>query len=757
MQPRKLVMTAFGPYAQKEEIDFSKLGPHRFFLITGPTGSGKTTILDAITFALYGTPSGDLRDTRSLRSDYASPEEKTEVQFTFTHLAKTYEVTRTPEQTLRKQRGEGMRNVPVGASLVEIQPDGQRTLLATTSNTTTKAVEELLGFQAVQFRQLMVLPQGEFRRFLVADSKERKEILETLFKTAQYRTLEELLDKKAKELKKHYEQQKNRYALLLETAGVETTNALTEKITSQQQEKDKLSQKIQVARTNWQKAQDALHRAQELRTAWQQLEENKEEEKKLQLQDQEMRALQQRLRQLDEAQKLHTPYEQAKKSYQQLNTAKARLVASQKEQEAAEKDLQEKLTSATQQSTQALQEHITQVREKLAQVTAVSGETVRLAQTLQEGNPCPVCGALHHPRPATETQKEREQLKAQTALLEQQVQQLQKQQQALEAAQKEAERTRIACQTVATSLATFQSDFEKDKAVYQAALANSLFPNQASFLAAHQCLAKRSFWQAQLEAYNKKRDSLQGKINLLLTQIKGRSCPDILPLAKEADKQQEALEALTRQWGALQKTLEQNEKAAQKAGQLEKELAKLQDLYGPLGLLADTAKGTNTQKLTFSSFVLQAVLDDVLQAANQRLNKISEGRYTLLRSEKIMDARKEQGLNLAVLDAFTGQQRSVATLSGGEIFFTSLSLALGLSDVLEAYAGGLHLDTILVDEGFGSLDPETLDAAITTLLALQEGGRLVGIISHVAELKERIPAQLEIIPTQQGSRTHFKV
>lgn len=757
MQPQKLVMTAFGPYAQKEVIDFTKLGPHRFFLITGPTGSGKTTILDAITFALYGTPSGDLRDTRSLRSDYASPEEKTEVQFIFTHLGKTYEVIRTPEQTLRKQRGEGMRNVPVGASLVEIQPDGQRSLLATTSNTTTKAVEQLLGFQAVQFRQLMVLPQGEFRRFLVADSKERKEILETLFKTAQYRELEEILDKKAKELKKQYEQQKERHFLLLETAGVKTADALKEKITSQQQEKNSLSKKIQVARASWQEAQDTLHRAQELKTAWQQLEENKEEEKKLARQEPEMAELQQRLRQLDEAQKLHTPYEQAKKSYQQLNTAKARLAASQKAQEVAEKDLQEKLAVATQQSTQALQEHITRMREKLAQVTAVSGETVRLAQTLQEGIPCPVCGALHHPRPATETQKERERLKAQTSLLEQQVQQLQKQQQALEAAQKEAERARIACKEIAISLATAQSDFEEDKAAYQAALASSLFTDQASFLAAHKCLAKRTLWQAQLETYKKEKSSLQGKTNFLLTQIKKRPCPAILSLAEKVNKQREALETLTGQWGALQKTLEQNEKAAHQAGQLEKELAKLQNLYGPLGLLAETAKGTNTRKLTFSSFVLQAVLDDVLQAANQRLSKISEGRYTLLRSEKILDARKEQGLNLAVLDAFTGQERSVATLSGGEIFFTSLSLALGLSDVLESYAGGLHLDTILVDEGFGSLDPETLDAAINTLLALQEGGRLVGIISHVAELKERIPAQLEIIPTQQGSRTHFKV
>ena len=99
----------------------------------------------------------------------------------------------------------------------------------------------------------------------------------------------------------------------------------------------------------------------------------------------------------------------------------------------------------------------------------------------------------------------------------------------------------------------------------------------------------------------------------------------------------------------------------------------------------------------------------------------------------------------------------MTTLSGGEIFFTSLSLALGLSDVLESYAGGLHLDTILVDEGFGSLDPETLDSAISALLELQKGGRLVGIISHVAELKERISAQLEIIPTNQGSTTRFRV
>ena len=190
---------------------------------------------------------------------------------------------------------------------------------------------------------------------------------------------------------------------------------------------------------------------------------------------------------------------------------------------------------------------------------------------------------------------------------------------------------------------------------------------------------------------------------------------------------------------------------------LEEKIAKLQDDYGPIGLLAATAKGQNSENLSFSAYVLQSILDAVLKAANLRPSSISEGRYTLYRREGIYDARKEQGLDLEILDAYTGQARSVHTLSGGESFFTSLSLALGLSDVLESYAGGLHLDTILVDEGFGSLDPETLDKAMNTLMDLQKGGRLVGIISHVAELKERIPAQLIVTGGVMGSHASFRV
>ena len=228
MKPRRLMMQAFGPYADKETIDFTVLKNHQLFLITGPTGSGKTTILDAMTFALYGTASGDLRENRSLRSDYASPKVKTEVQLVFTNQDRTYEVTRTPEQELVKQRGEGTRSVPAGACLVEIDDKGERTLLASSYGAVTREVEAILGVKAAQFRQLMVLPQGEFRRFLMADSKERRIILETLFKTQAYRKLEEALDARAKALKKDYEETAAQKTHLLEQAQTASLEELVQ-------------------------------------------------------------------------------------------------------------------------------------------------------------------------------------------------------------------------------------------------------------------------------------------------------------------------------------------------------------------------------------------------------------------------------------------------------------------------------------------------------------------------------------------------
>ena len=757
MRPLELVMNAFGPYAGEETIDFTRLGENRFFLITGPTGSGKTTILDAITFALYGTASGDLRDNRSLRSDYATPDRKTEVRFTFRNQDRTYEVTRTPEQVLNKQRGEGTRTVPAGASLVEILPEGERKVLGTSNSTVTRAVEQLLGFQARQFRQLMVLPQGEFRRFLVADSKERKTILETLFKTGQYSALEDALDARAKVLKKQHEECRQKYQLLLESAGTHSPAALKQRLQEEQQQAKDLEAQAAQAQKAASAALETLQQGQQLAYTFQRWQEGQKRKEALAAQADTIRDLQQRIRWLDEALKLHPIYDRTRKAKAQLDTAQALFQKAREDLQAAQERLRQQLASATETNTHALQEQMVRVREQLARMTAVSGETVRLAQTLVPGEPCPVCGSPDHPQPATQTRKAQEELARKTRAMEEEIARLNRKQKALEKAQKEADQATGSCQTAEENLAAAQQAFEADREAYKTALDQSPFPDQHTFVAAHKALASKPLWQEQVDRYRQQADRLQGELKILADQLKDKTPPDLAPLQEAVRQTGSTAHTLATRTGALQETLRREEAALKQLEKLEKELDRLQEAYGPIGLLASTAKGDNSRKLTFSSFVLQAVLDDVLQTANLRLGKISQGRYSLYRSQDIVDARKEQGLGLEIMDAFTGQARAVTTLSGGEIFFTSLSLALGLSDVLESYAGGLHLDTILVDEGFGSLDPETLDSAISALLELQKGGRLVGIISHVAELKERISAQLEIIPTNQGSTTRFRV
>jgi exonuclease SbcC len=179
--------------------------------------------------------------------------------------------------------------------------------------------------------------------------------------------------------------------------------------------------------------------------------------------------------------------------------------------------------------------------------------------------------------------------------------------------------------------------------------------------------------------------------------------------------------------------------------------------YTVSGRIAEVANGHNTHGITFQRFVLAALLDDVLVAASERLRTMSRRRFSLQRATARADRRMAGGLDLEVYDTYTGTTRAVSTLSGGESFLASLALALGLADVVQVYAGGIRLDTVFVDEGFGSLDPEALDLALRALVDLQQGGRLVGIISHVPELKERIDVRLEVIPAQRGSVTRFVI
>ena len=185
--------------------------------------------------------------------------------------------------------------------------------------------------------------------------------------------------------------------------------------------------------------------------------------------------------------------------------------------------------------------------------------------------------------------------------------------------------------------------------------------------------------------------------------------------------------------------------------------ASLDEQYAVAGLIAKVATGDNRFKLNFQRFVLGVHLDRVLQIATHRLRDMTGKRYDLERTDLTRGRSRTAGLDLEVFDAWTGENRPVSTLSGGESFMAALSLALGLAEAVQEFSGGIRLDTIFVDEGFGSLDTEALDHAITTLTTLQENGRLVGIISHLAELRERIDARLEVTAGKAGSTARFVV
>lgn len=240
---------------------------------------------------------------------------------------------------------------------------------------------------------------------------------------------------------------------------------------------------------------------------------------------------------------------------------------------------------------------------------------------------------------------------------------------------------------------------------------------------------------------------------------KGLEPPDTAALDEARDVAKTAADAVRAERAARQAEYAAAAAAAARLKRLELEAGESGSRFEVIGRLGRVANGQppeNPLRLSFQRYMLGAYLDDVLIIASQRLHTMTEGRYTLRRIQK-GDKRRALGLDLEVLDAYTGSSRPVATLSGGETFQASLALALGLADVVQAYEGGIRLETVFVDEGFGSLDPDNLDAAIATLMGLQTGGRLVGIISHVGDLRDQVAARLEIDPGLVGSHARFVV
>ncbi|WP_307745487.1 AAA family ATPase [uncultured Phascolarctobacterium sp.] len=774
MKPLQLTMRAFGAYADEQTIDFTLLGDKNFFLIHGPTGSGKTTILDAISFALYGSASGDLRESKSLRSDYAPAEQKTEVEFTFKSGEHIYQVLRAPEQELKKQRGEGTRKVPAAAALFKLLSDGSKDPLAAKSDEVTKKITEIIGFKAEQFRQIVLLPQGEFRRFLIAESKDRKAILETIFKTELYRRIETLLAERSSTIDNNYQTLKQQRQFILDSTECADSEQLDASIQLLLQRQKEETAALQTAAARLTAAKLQLQQAQQLHNAFTEAAAAQAALLTLTEQRSAVAAIKTEAAQAEKAALLEEIYNSALRAHkhnQECQTATQNALQAtlntKNDLQELHRQLSEQLrqldgqavttTADLNKALELLNQRILQLHSEAAKLSGVTAELERLAAALADNEPCPVCGSLQHPHPATVSAAQRADLQRQTQIISNQtraLQQLQQQYQQTQLQLAGCEATQKSTQTAAEAA---MQEFSALRQHFKERLEASDFDSQAAFLAAMRTEARRQQLQQTIAAYEQNLAAATDRLQRAQNAIDGKTAPD-LTACQDTEQQADALyRQLTAQTAVTAKELTDLQTAQLRLQELEKQMGALQEAYQTAASLTETARGNNPSRLTFSAFVLQAILDDVLQAANLRLTSMSRGRYSLSRTGDVLDARRENGLNIEVTDSFTGVARPVKTLSGGELFLASLSLALGLSDVVQAYAGGIRLDTILVDEGFGTLDSEALDMAIRTLTDLQKGGRLVGIISHVSELRERITARLEVIPGQRGSKAVFHV
>ncbi len=298
---------------------------------------------------------------------------------------------------------------------------------------------------------------------------------------------------------------------------------------------------------------------------------------------------------------------------------------------------------------------------------------------------------------------------------------------------------------------------QTQKQEFVAALNEAGFNSLQDFKLARRSNEEIAFLDKEISKYQADMAAVEDRLQRAKKAAHGLDPPDIARFESNFHVAKEQTELVVREEASLSERLKQIQIWLNELTKVLKEIEDLESRFGVVGRLADVASGKNAFGVTFQRFVLGALLDDVLIASSQRLRIMSKGRYQLQRMTTRADKRMGGGLDLEVYDTYTGTSRPVATLSGGESFIASLSMALGLADVVQSYSGGVYLETIFVDEGFGSLDPESLDLALRALIDLQQGGRLVGIISHVPELKERIDARLEVIPGRAGSSARFVV
>ncbi|EHV9682395.1 SMC family ATPase [Vibrio parahaemolyticus] len=333
----------------------------------------------------------------------------------------------------------------------------------------------------------------------------------------------------------------------------------------------------------------------------------------------------------------------------------------------------------------------------------------------------------------------------------------------LESAQVQLQQAVLAKSNVDSQLTTHQqwlleanSKLEDAKTEWESALKASAFADEAHFLQSKVSEQQTQTWQQEIDNFKQTQIQLEQTLADLNQALKAVDKPNLEALNVSLSTAQNSYLEIRNQLDSTRSLFEGLEKVRNEISNLHDKNRKLEEEYKVFGTLYDVASGKTGSRISLHRFVLGVLLDDVLIQASQRLSLMSKGRYILARKTEGFKGAAGRGLDLVVEDGYTGKMRDVATLSGGESFMAALALALGLSDVVQSYSGGIRLDTLFIDEGFGSLDPESLDLAIQTLVDLQQTGRMIGVISHVSELKEQMALRIDVEPSRFGSTVSVK-
>lgn len=1051
MRPLRLILNAFGPYAGKEDLDFTLLKKNNIFVISGQTGAGKTTIFDAISFALFGEASGDSRDTDSLRSHHAKSTDISYVTLEFKVKDKEYKITRYPTQIYEKVKKNGEVQILEKKHAAEfIMPEDR---VITKPTEATKEIEKILGLNSVQFKQIVMLPQGEFKKLLEAESKDKEIIFRSIFGTQRFQKFQDDLKKNQLQLKGKVNNDKQRREAfitkvdpsedrdllsIINSKDIDVLEVirLTEQLICKDKKEEKnikgiideLENKVSAIKENKLRAEENNKKlirkqllAEELEKLKMQLPTIKLNEEKV---EKGRKALQIKFieKSLLEAKREveNTDYA-VSKGAESLNRATGNLVDSEKKYEEAKinekskiklieektylKDKHEKFKAYKDKAqlivkikkeleilekekieTKLVLENnrrqIEEYKNNLLKVESYKVKKVQYEGDIKEKNsviervrqlyksllnfeeirnsynelskeyslieniynrakvnyekneilfrkglagilalelideePCPVCGSTHHPMMAKKEQhvptegelnllkkefdKEKsrfdslsneliiknaeiknkkdelllkfnellevgisfnnnidnnskefklllnevlesgKKLKSQLDILNKElkdinnfisdaegivirlnkleednskrevifesftvkyqnkVANLHAEEQLLNEIKESLPKDITDTEQLIDRIRTLDMNIvnledELKKALDNYTKAQTMVAEYKEGLIQKQQLLEK--WKMELidrentfesellknsfKNYDEYNKSILNEDEIKVLELKIRQYFQVLKskedenyrlnletddmkiidveiFIKNIEEVAKEIKELNDKGKILFSRIKNNISTIEDIKKITNKIKNDEDKYNIIGELSELANGNNAQRITFERYVLAAYFDDIIKAANLRLNKMTNSRYTLKRKEEKGKGAKQSGLELEIIDAYTGKERHVKTLSGGEGFKASLSLALGLADVIQSYAGGVHIETMFVDEGFGSLDPESLDNAISALMELRNIGRLVGIISHVAELRERLDAKLDVTLGKSGSHAKF--